>query len=80
MDAIVHNYKRFDGESDDELILRICNDKENIGTWNDVAAVLNSILSRNYSESAYRKKFSIFKRFLMQTSQNLQTVLHSCKN
>lgn len=64
MDAIVHNYKRFDGESDDELILRICNDKENIGTWNDVAAVLNSILGQNYSESAYRKKVQYFQKVL----------------
>lgn len=64
MDAIVHNYKRFDGESDDELILRICNDKENIGTWNDVAAVLNSILNCDYTESAYRKKVQYFKKVL----------------
>lgn len=64
MDIIVHNYKRFDGESDDELILRICNDKKNIGTWNDVAAVLNSILGQNYSESAYRKKVQYFQKVL----------------
>lgn len=64
MDDIVHNYKRFDGESDDELILRICNDKENIGTWNDVAAVLNSLLDCNYTESAYRKKVQYFRKVL----------------
>ena len=61
---IVHNYKRFDGESDDELILRICNEKENIGTWNDVATVLNSLLNCDYTESAYRKKVQYFKKVL----------------
>lgn len=64
MDIIVHNYKRFDGESDEELILRICNDKENIGTWNDVAEVLNSILGHNYTESAYRKRVQYFQKVL----------------
>lgn len=64
MGIIVHNYKRFDGESDDELILRICNEKENIGTWNDVATVLNSLLNCDYTESAYRKKVQYFKKVL----------------
>ena len=28
-------YKRFDGETDDALILRICRDKDIIGSWED---------------------------------------------
>jgi len=30
-------YQRLNGESDEELIFRICKDKELIGSWNDVA-------------------------------------------
>ena len=43
-------YKRLEGETDDELILRVCRDKEEIGTWRDVADVLNNLLGTNYGE------------------------------
>ena len=34
---VITSYKRFDGETEEELILRICEDKEQIGSWEDVA-------------------------------------------
>lgn len=58
-------YKRYEGETEDELIYRICSEKEQIGTWEEVAYVLNSLLGQNYSESAYRKKFQAFNKIMI---------------
>lgn len=60
--VIVHNYKRFEGESDDELIYRITGEKDKIGTWQDVTDILNDILGRNSPESTYRKRRQDFDR------------------
>lgn len=48
-------YKRLDGETDDEFIFRVSKDKDQIGTWEDMAALFNTILGYNYGESFYRK-------------------------
>ena len=53
-------YKRFEGESDDALIFRITGEKDQIGSWQDVADVLNELLSTNYSSSTFRKKRQYF--------------------
>ena len=60
----MQKYKRYDGESDDELIYRIGKDKELIGTWQDVCDILNELTGNDYNESAYRKKIQIFNRML----------------
>lgn len=60
----MNEYRRFDNETDDQLIYRISKDKEKIGTWQDVSDVLNSLLGLSYSESAYRKKFQAFNKML----------------
>ena len=43
----IKSYKRLDGESEQELIYRICSEKDKIGTWYDVQNVLNSILGKH---------------------------------
>lgn len=48
-------YKRLDGETDDEFIVRVSKDKDQIGTWTDMAELFNAILGYNYGESFYRK-------------------------
>lgn len=53
-------YKRFEGESDDALIFRITGDKDKIGSWQDVADILNDLLGTNYTSSAFRKKRQYF--------------------
>lgn len=63
MDKIT-TYKRFENESDEELILRICQNKEQIGSWNDVATILNELTGNDYGESTYRKKFQTFQKML----------------
>ena len=35
-------YNRLDNESDKDLINRICSEKDNIGSWQDVANVINN--------------------------------------
>ena len=56
------NYKRFENESDDELIYRICKDKDKIGTWNEVKDILNMLLGNTFNESTYRKRFQTFEK------------------
>ena len=53
-------YKRFEGESDDALIFRITGDKDKIGSWQDVADILNELLGTNYVSSTFRKKRQCF--------------------
>ena len=55
-------YKRFENESDDELIYRICKDKDKIGTWNEVKDILNMLLGNTFNESTYRKRFQTFEK------------------
>ena len=53
-------YQRLDGESDEALVFRICRDKDSIGTWQDVADILNPLLGTDYGESTFRKKYAAF--------------------
>ena len=57
-------YKRLDGESNLELIYRVCSDKDIIGTWQDVADILNELLGEDYSESKYRKDYQSFIKIM----------------
>lgn len=56
------DYKRFVGESEDAYIYRICSMKDAIGTWDDVAKILNDELEHDYTSSAYRKPFQSYNR------------------
>ena len=56
------NYQRLDGESDEALIYRVCRDKDVIGTWQDVADILNPLLGTDYGESTFRKKYAAFNQ------------------
>lgn len=49
-------------ETEDAYIFRICSYKDNIGTWNDVQNILNRELNKDWTESAYRKKFQIWNK------------------
>ena len=62
-------YKRLDNETDEELIYRICLNKDTIGTWNDVKDILNELLNVDYGESTYRKKFQVFEK-MFSANQN----------
>ena len=62
-------FKRLENESDEELIYRVCSQKDVIGTWDDVKDVLNELLDCDYGESTYRKKFQAFQK-LMQANEH----------
>ena len=57
-------FKRYEGETDEQLIYRICSEKEMIGTWEDVSKILNELLGNSFNESTYRKKYQSFKQIL----------------
>lgn len=61
---MTHNYHRYESESDQQLIYRICQDKPSIGTWGDVCNILNDLLGENYGESRYRKQYQSFQKML----------------
>nr|DAI30868.1 MAG TPA: DNA polymerase II small subunit [Caudoviricetes sp.] len=62
-------FKRNENETDLELIYRVCSNKDVIGTWEDVAVILNQLLHKDYTSSAYRKKFQSFKSMLEANSK-----------
>ena len=57
-------FKRFENESDEELIYRVCSSKDVIGSWQDVANILNELLNTEYTESKFRKQFQSFQKML----------------
>ena len=63
------DFKRLENETDEELIYRVCSQKEAIGTWEDVKDILNSLLGSDFGESTYRKKYQAFQK-LMQANEH----------
>ena len=61
-------YKRYENETEDELIYRIRSQKEQIGTWKEVRDILNNLLNYSYNESTYRKKYQYFNKLLYANS------------
>lgn len=57
-------FRRFQDEMEEEYIYRICSQKEAIGSWLDVAEILNEELNYSYTESKYRKQFQSFEKML----------------
>lgn len=62
---MIHSYHRLEGESEEELIYRITGEKDKIGSWQDVADILNDLLGTDYSESKFRKQRQAFDKLLI---------------
>ena len=60
----MEKYNRYDTETDEELIYRICSNKDKIGSWQDVADILNGLLGTEFTESKFRKQFQAFEKML----------------
>ena len=58
------DYKRYDMETDEELIYRVCSEKEKIGSWQEVADILNRLLGTEFTESKFRKSYQAFEKML----------------
>lgn len=61
------DYRRLSNENEYEYIYRICSNKDAIGTWPDVADILNNELGNEYTESRYRKMYQMFSKMLEAT-------------
>lgn len=57
-------------EFEDQYIYRICEMKDVIGKWEDVAHIINENLSYNRDESAYRKRYQDFKKIFNNIYQD----------
>ena len=53
-------WKRLEGESDEELLFRLGSQKDLIGTWDDVAKIMNELTGSEYTESKWRKQYNTF--------------------
>lgn len=58
------DFHRYEGESELSLTYRIGSQKEAIGTWSDVADILNSLTGKEYTESKWRKDYKLIQDFL----------------
>ena len=56
------NFHRNPAEGEVEYIFRICENKDLIGSWDEVAKLLNKELNYEYTESKYRKDYTSFKK------------------
>lgn len=61
---LAEKYLKLENESELAYICRICDNKPIIGTWQDVADIINKQLKRDWTESAYRKQYQAFKKLL----------------
>lgn len=59
---VIAEYERLPNESDEELIYRVCSEKNQIGSWQVVANILNELLHQEYTESKYRKQYQAFEK------------------
>ena len=57
-------YERLPNETVDEYEYRICSMKDAIGSWDDVARIINDELEQDYTESRYRKKYAQSQEYL----------------
>lgn len=63
-------WTRLENESDEELLFRIGSHKDEIGTWDDIAKIMNRLTNSEYTESKWRKQYNTFvKMFNANRSQ-----------
>ena len=56
----METFKRLENEDENAYIWRVCDNKDLIGTWQDICDLLNSELNHQYNESWYRKMYQSF--------------------
>ena len=65
------DFRRYDGETEEQLLYRIGQMKDELGySWQEVANIMNDLLDYDYSESKYRKQFCAFKKML-EANENI---------
>ncbi len=64
-------WTRLENESEEHLLMRLVSQKDQIGTWDDIARIMNELTGNNYGESCYRKKSNAFQKMF---NANLDTL------
>lgn len=67
----MNRWPRHEGESEDSYIFRVCSHKDEIGTWFDVADVINETLGVKRDECCYRKSWKAFQQLQSASELNL---------
>lgn len=67
------DWQRHPDEAEEEFIYRVCLEKDNIGSWQDVADILNRELDHEYTESKYRKQFQAFQRMFSANQKHFES-------
>lgn len=57
----MNKWPRIEGETDNQYIFRICSHKDEIGTWCDIAEIINETLGLEKDECCYRKSWKAFQ-------------------
>lgn len=70
-----NSYCRAPDESEYEFIYRLGRQKEQIGTWEDIAEICNRELGLEYTESRYRKMYHSFEKMMSAAADNPSTTL-----
>lgn len=65
------NTARLPNETETEYIYRICCNKDEIGSWVDIAEILNHELGYDYTECKYRKDFNSFQKIFDANKERL---------
>lgn len=65
---------RKDGELEEEYIYRICSHKDDIGSWYDVADIINENLGYEYTESKYRKQFQAYQKMFGKVGEKESSI------
>lgn len=64
----MNDWPKLSGETDAQYVYRVCRSKDEIGTWTDVAGVINETLGWDKGECAYRKTWKAYQD-LQQVSE-----------
>ena len=59
--------KRYEGETEEELLYRVGQMKDEIGSWEAVKDIMNELLGYDYGEAKYRKQYAIIKKVVENT-------------
>lgn len=69
---IDNKYRRYEGESPEEYEFRICSQKDQIGTWDDVADIINTTMGWEYKSDKYSKPYNAFEeRYRLKLKQEI---------
>lgn len=67
----MNQWPKLEDETNEQYVYRICKNKENIGTWFDVADVINETLGWDKDECCYRKSWKAFQTLQQSSDTDL---------